>query len=105
MMATSVSMYTTTTSLSAAQRCGGRMPFAMPAAKCSRMSAPTGIFLLQTDVITSVSLFVLGLVPLLLVVGLVVIISLLLTCLTRLVTLECLVGLRNELTASTVQGA
>ena len=104
MMATSIGIHTPTVALSASQRRGGRMPFAMPAAMCSRTSAFTGILLLQTGVVTSVSLFVLGIVPLFLLVGLVVLISLLLIGLTRLVELERLVGLRNELTARTVQG-
>jgi hypothetical protein len=85
----------------------GRERFSMPNAAMAYMcmSAAASALLLTTDVVTSVSLFVLVLfiIPLILLV-LVVLISLLLTCLTGLVTLESLVGLEIERTARTVKG-
>ena len=81
--------------------------FSMPNAAAPFMCtfAATGAILLTTGVVTSVSLFVLVLfiVPLLLL-GLVVLISLLLTCLTGLVALESLVGLEIERTVRTARG-
>ncbi|GCF08620.1 hypothetical protein KDI_21840 [Dictyobacter arantiisoli] len=64
------------------------------------------ILLIKTDVVTSVSLFVLIhlLVPVSLIAGLVVLISLLLTGLTGLVGLESLVGLNIEPITSSAQG-
>ena len=104
MMATLKKTYIPTAALSSTQRGGERMPSAMPAAMCMCASAFTGILIWQTGVITSVSLFVLNIVPLLLVVGLVVLISLLLICLTGLITLESLVGPEVERTVRTARG-
>jgi hypothetical protein len=85
------------------------MPFsahAMPA-MCMSISASTAASNITsgTGVLASVSLFILVLLtaaPLL--VNLVVLISLLLTCLTGLVELERLVGLTKKLATRTVQG-
>jgi hypothetical protein len=85
----------------------GHERFSMPQAATAYMcmSAATSAILLTTGVVTSVSLFVLVLfiVPLILL-GLVVLISLLLTCLTGLVTLESLVGLEIERTVRAARG-
>ncbi len=98
-----------TTAMMADHACSGRASFSMSNANAAMagmcMSAATSTILLKTGVITSVSLFVfvLLIVPLLLL-GLVVLINLLLTCLTGLVTLMSLVGLEIERTTRTVQG-
>lgn len=90
---------------SAAQDRTDRMPFAMSPAMGMYMAAScASILLLQTDVIASVSLFILRIIPLLPGVVLVVLISLLLIGLTGLVGLRSLVGLMKELTARTVRG-
>ena len=91
------------TAMNARHACSERMPFSMPATICMGMGATASTMILKTGVVTSVSLFVLLLIPLLLV-GLVVLISLLLTGLTGLVGLESLVGRKNEPSARTAQG-
>jgi hypothetical protein len=85
------------------------MPCSMSASHCmGAFAAATGALalMIKTDVITSVSLFVLVhlLVPVSLLIGLVVLISILLTCLTRLMRLESLVGLNSEIATRCVQG-
>jgi hypothetical protein len=77
--------------------------YIMPAA-CMGMFAAASIIILGTDVLTSVSLFILVLLVTSLLVSLVVLISLLLTCLTGLVGLESLVGLTKNLATRTVRG-
>ena len=84
--------------------CGSRsmrMSNFMPAAMC--MSAAACAIIIQTGVQTSVSLFVLYIVPFLLV-GLVVLLSLLLICLIGLVRLGSLVGLKIERIARQARG-
>ena len=77
---------------------------------CAAANPGTTKCILQTGVLTSVSLFVLAMIistriaPVLLVVGLVVIIRLLLTGLTGLVRLESLVGPVSEIAARNAQG-
>lgn len=70
-----------------------RMPFAMPAiGMCMSAAAASAMINMKTGVFTPVSSFVVVLfVVSLLLVGLVIILSLLLTCLTRLMRLESLV--------------
>ena len=83
------------------------MPF-MPAMSMgmatATASAATTSTLFGTGVTTSVSLFVASIILGLLLVGLVVLISLLLTCLTGLVRLGSLVGLIEELATNATQG-
>lgn len=83
----------------------GHERFSMPDTSTTYMclAAATSALLFTTGVVTSVSLFVLVLVSLLLP-GFVVLINLLLTCLTGLVTLESLVGLEIERTTGTARG-
>lgn len=76
---------------------------------CAAANPGTTKCILQTGVLTSVSLCVLAIMsnriaPVLLVVGLVAIISLLLTGLTGLVRLESLVGPVSELATRDAQG-
>jgi len=97
-----------TTEIAMAAYQGGieRMPSSLPAmCMCISAMATTAasITLVRTDVSASVSLFV---VPLLVCFLLLVcvLISLLLTRLTRLVGLESLVGLTRELATNTLRG-
>ena len=77
---------------------------------CAAANPGTSKIVRQTGVFTSVSLFVLAIIisniitPVLLVVGLVVTISLLLTRLTGLVRLGSLVGLISKLATRNAQG-
>ena len=81
-----------------------RMPFAMPAMGMC-MSAAASAITIQTGVFTPVSSFVVVLfVVSLLLVGLVIILSLLLTCLTRLMRLESLVRLIGKSATRNAQG-
>ena len=84
----------------AAKSPAGRMPFFM-AAMCM---AAASILFIRTGVIAPVSLFVVLHLIVALLGSLVVLISLLLTCLTGLVRLESLVGLTKELATSITQG-
>ena len=84
----------------AAKSPAGRMPFFM-APMCM---AAASIFFIRTGVVAPVSLFVLLLPSVVLLGSLVVLISLLLTCLTGLVRLESLVGLTKEPATLTIQG-
>ena len=82
------------------------MPSSMPAmSMCMFAAASTVAMIMETGVLTSVSLFVLVsvIVPLLLV-GLVIIISLLLTGLTGLARLESLVGFNIKLATRSARG-
>ncbi|WP_201362142.1 hypothetical protein [Dictyobacter formicarum] len=96
--------------MNANQRPSRHMPFSMPAQSMwacgAAASANATTNILKTDVITSVSLFVL--IPLLisvsLVIGLVVIISLLLMGLTGLIGLESLVGRIIQMATRSAQG-
>jgi hypothetical protein len=86
-----------------------RMPCSLSASRsmCAFAAATGAVALMiKTDVITSVSLFVLLhlLIPVSLLVGLVVLISLLLTGLTGLMRLESLVGLTCEIATRCAQG-
>jgi hypothetical protein len=81
-----------------------KVRFSMPTAYMCTATAAS-IILLTTGVVTSVSLFVLvALIVPFLFLGLVVLISILLTGLTGLVTLESLVGHEIERTVRTVEG-
>lgn len=104
MLATS---YASQTAKNAASCRARRMPFstAMPMEQ-RRMATSASISTLETGVIASVSLFIAGLfISSLSLVGLaVLLISLILTGLTRLVGLESLVGLNTEPAAETIQG-
>jgi hypothetical protein len=95
--------------MSANQRPSRHMPCSMSASRSMGASpAATSVLalMIKTDVIASVSLFVLLhlLVPVSLLVGLVVLISLLLTGLTGLIWLEGLVGLKGEIATRCAQG-
>ena len=90
-----------------ADRCHGEhMPSSMPAMTMCEFAASMISILLKTDVITSVSLFVLVslIVPFLLTILVVVLISLLLIGLIRLVGHESLVGLKRELATKNAWG-
>lgn len=83
-----------------------RMPFAMPAmGMCMSAAASASVINTKTGVSTPVSSFVVVLcVVSLLLVGLVIILSLLLTCLTRLMRLESLVRQIEKSATRNAQG-
>lgn len=94
---------------SANQRPSRHMPCSMSASRSMHASAAATsalALMIKTDVIASVSLFVLLhlLVPVTLLAELVVLISLLLTGLTGLMRLESLVGLKSEIATRCAQG-
>jgi hypothetical protein len=102
----SATFSTTKIAMTAYQSGAERMPSSLPAVcMCiSAMAATTAsITFIRTDVSASVSLFVLLLLVYFLLL-VCVFISLLLTCLTRLVGLESLVGLTRELATNTLRG-
>jgi len=82
-----------------------RMSFAMPAMSMCMSAAAASAITIQTGVFTPVSSFVVVLfVVSLLLVGLVIILSLLLTCLTRLMRLESLVRQIGKSATRNAQG-
>jgi hypothetical protein len=82
-----------------------RMSFAMPAMGMCMSAAAASAITIQTGVFTPVSSFVVVLfVVSLLLVGLVIILSLLLTCLTRLMRLESLVRQIGKSATRNAQG-
>jgi hypothetical protein len=82
-----------------------RMSFAMPAMGMCMSAAAASAITIQTGVFTPVSSFVVVLfVVSLLLVGLVIILSLLLTCLTRLMRLESLVRQIGKSATGSAQG-
>ncbi|GAC1393333.1 MAG: hypothetical protein NVS4B11_02170 [Ktedonobacteraceae bacterium] len=90
----SAAMSTTQTAMTACRSCAQGMPFSqfsMPAMYTMHMAAAS-MLIIGTGAVASVSLFVVVLL-----VSLVVVISLLLTCLTRLISLESLVGQTEEM--------
>ena len=95
--------------ISAARCHSEQMPNSMPAmyacSMCAFAASATEI-LIKTDVLTSVSLFVLAhlVLPLLLTILVVVLISLILIGLTGLVRHESLVGLKRELATGNAWG-
>ncbi len=94
------------TAMSAARCHSEHMPSSMPAMCMCAFAASAIDILRRTDVITSVSLFVLVrlVVPFLLTILVVVLISLLLIGLTGLVRHESLVGLKRELATGNAWG-
>jgi len=94
----------TQTAMIACQGRSERMPFPM-SAKGMCMFAAASIIIIETGVLTSVSLFVVVLLAVsLLLVSIVVLISLILIGLTGLVGLESLVGLVTTVAARTTRG-
>lgn len=98
--------YGTETAMNAARYHSEYMPGSMPAMWMCAFAASATDILIRTDVVTSVSLFVLVrlVVPFLLTILVVVLISLLLIGLTRLVRHESLVGLKRELATGNAWG-